>query len=265
MRAEVDQAMTADRNFDDLADKFERRIYGTLKGEIRQAILWQDLTEVLPRLPATPLKILDAGAGLGQLSQRLAALGHQLTLCDISCEMLQRAQRSAQQAGLSQQLQFVHTPLQTIRHHLAQPVDLILCHAVVEWLTDPQDALRHLVACLAPGGILSLMFYNKGGLLLRNLLLGNIQLGTVAVPKRPRRSLQPVNPLTWEQVTEWLAALQLTTLATSGVRVFSDYWHHSVQQAFDRQTVLALEQRYCRIPSLVSIGRYIHCLAQKPH
>jgi S-adenosylmethionine-dependent methyltransferase len=257
--------MTADRNFDDLVDKFEQRIYGTLKGEIRQAVLWQDLTEVLPRLPATPLTILDAGAGLGQLSQRLAALGHQLILCDISHEMLQRSQRSAQQAGLSQQLQFIHAPLQTIQYHLAQPVHLILCHAVVEWLTDPQDALRHLVACLAPGGILSLMFYNQDGWLLRNLLLGNIQLSTVAIPKRPRRSLQPLNPLTWEQITGWLTALQLSTIATSGVRVFSDYWHRSVQQAFDRQTVLDLEQRYCRVPSLVSIGRYIHCLAQKPH
>jgi S-adenosylmethionine-dependent methyltransferase len=257
--------MTADRNFDDLVDKFERHIYGTLKGEIRQAVLWQDLTKGLSRLPEAPLNILDAGAGLGQLSQRFAALGHHLTLCDISGEMLQRAKASAQRAGLAQQMQFVQAPLQTIQRHLERPVDLILCHAVVEWLADPQSALQHLVDCLAPGGILSLMFYNQHGLLLRNLLLGNIQLDMTVLAKRRPRSLQPANPLTLEQVTGWLTALQLTTIATSGVRVFSDYWHHSVQQAFDRQAVVALEQRYCRLPSLVTIGRYIHCLVQKPH
>ncbi|MBF3321068.1 tRNA uridine 5-oxyacetic acid(34) methyltransferase CmoM, partial [Leptospira borgpetersenii serovar Hardjo-bovis] len=32
-----------DRNFDDIAEKFARNIYGTTKGQLRQAILWQDL------------------------------------------------------------------------------------------------------------------------------------------------------------------------------------------------------------------------------
>jgi hypothetical protein len=32
-----------DRNFDDIAEKFSRNIYGTTKGQLRQTILWQDL------------------------------------------------------------------------------------------------------------------------------------------------------------------------------------------------------------------------------
>ncbi|VDZ79747.1 SmtA protein [Salmonella bongori] len=36
-----------DRNFDDIAEKFSRNIYGTTKGQLRQAILWQDLDRVL--------------------------------------------------------------------------------------------------------------------------------------------------------------------------------------------------------------------------
>ena len=35
-----------DRNFDDIAEKFSRNIYGTTKGQLRQAILWQDLDRV---------------------------------------------------------------------------------------------------------------------------------------------------------------------------------------------------------------------------
>ena len=33
----------SDRNFDDIADKFSRNIYGTTKGKIRQAVIWEDL------------------------------------------------------------------------------------------------------------------------------------------------------------------------------------------------------------------------------
>ena len=36
-----------DRNFDDIAEKFSRNIYGTTKGQLRQTILWQDLDTIL--------------------------------------------------------------------------------------------------------------------------------------------------------------------------------------------------------------------------
>lgn len=39
-----------DRNFDDIAEKFSRNIYGTTKGQLRQAILWQDLDHVLAEM-----------------------------------------------------------------------------------------------------------------------------------------------------------------------------------------------------------------------
>jgi S-adenosylmethionine-dependent methyltransferase len=39
-----------DRNFDDIAEKFSRNIYGTTKGQLRQAILWQDLEPLLAQL-----------------------------------------------------------------------------------------------------------------------------------------------------------------------------------------------------------------------
>ena len=39
-----------DRNFDDIAEKFSRNIYGTTKGQLRQAILWQDLDRVLAEM-----------------------------------------------------------------------------------------------------------------------------------------------------------------------------------------------------------------------
>ena len=49
-----------DRNFDDIAEKFSRNIYGTTKGQLRQAILWQDLEPLLAQLGPGPLRVLDA-------------------------------------------------------------------------------------------------------------------------------------------------------------------------------------------------------------
>ena len=83
-----------DRNFDDLAQRFVKNIYGSDKGEIRLHILWRDLQEgLINHLPAQA-NILDAGGGIGQMSQRLGKLGYPVTLCEISAEMLQLARAS---------------------------------------------------------------------------------------------------------------------------------------------------------------------------
>ena len=46
-----------DRNFDDIAEKFSRNIYGTTKGQLRQAILWQDLDRVLAEMGPQKLMV----------------------------------------------------------------------------------------------------------------------------------------------------------------------------------------------------------------
>ncbi|WP_038908115.1 tRNA uridine 5-oxyacetic acid(34) methyltransferase CmoM [Dickeya oryzae] len=252
-----------DRNFNDIADKFARNIYGTTKGRLRQAVLWQDLETLLTRLPSQPLRILDAGGGEGPMSRRLAALGHQVLLCDLSDEMITRAHDAACEEGVADNMRFVRCAAQDIGAHLSQPVDLVLFHAVLEWVAEPQHALRALTDCLAPGGALSLMFYNHQALVMRNMVLGNFGYVEAGMPKRKRRSLSPDHPLDPPQVYQWLAELGLQLSGKTGIRVFHDYLQNKQQQIDDFDQLLALEQRYCRQEPFVSLGRYIHVMAHK--
>ena len=86
-----------DRNFDDIAEKFSRNIYGTTKGQLRQAILWQDLEPLLAQLGPGPLRVLDAGGGEGQTAIKVAQLGHHVTLCDLSAEMVEIGRASCRE------------------------------------------------------------------------------------------------------------------------------------------------------------------------
>ncbi|AVF33912.1 tRNA uridine 5-oxyacetic acid(34) methyltransferase CmoM [Rahnella sikkimica] len=253
-----------DRNFDDMAEKFSRNIYGTTKGRIRQAVLGQDLQELMKTLPQRPLRILDAGGGEGQMACELAALGHQVLLCDLSGEMIRRAQAAAIEKGVSDNMQFVHCPAQHIAEHLEAPVDLILFHAVIEWLAEPQHALAALTDCLVPGGAISLMFYNIHGLVMRHMILGNFGHVEAGVPKIKKSSLLPDHPLEPAQVYQWLEALGMQISGKTGVRVFHDYLRNRQQHKQDFDELLALEQRYCRQEPFVSLGRYIHVMAHKP-
>ncbi|WP_246019968.1 tRNA uridine 5-oxyacetic acid(34) methyltransferase CmoM [Limnobaculum zhutongyuii] len=257
---------TKDRNFDDIAEKFSRNIYGTTKGEIRQAVLWQDLEHLLSLMPQRPLRILDAGGGEGAMACEMAARGHQVIFCDISAEMLKRAELAAAEKGVSQQIQFIHCAAKDVSDHLEQPVDLVLFHAVLEWVQDQRGTLEALIQCLQPAGMLSLMFYNYNALLFRNITLGNFGYIEAGMQKKKKRTLSPDRPLEPQQVYNWLDEMQMVTICKSGVRVFHDYAQNKQQQQQqDFAALLALELRYCRQEPFVSLGRYIHVIAQKPN
>ncbi|APZ05985.1 tRNA uridine 5-oxyacetic acid(34) methyltransferase CmoM [Kosakonia cowanii] len=253
-----------DRNFDDIAEKFSRNIYGTTKGLLRQAILWQDLDILLAEMNDGPLRVLDAGGGEGQTAIRMAQLGHHVTLCDVSQEMLKRAQAAAEEKGISGNMHFVHCPVQDIAQHLASPVDLILFHAVLEWVADPVAVLQKLWTVLRSGGALSLMFYNADGLLMHNMVAGNFDYVQVGMPKRKKRTLSPDYPRAPAEVYRWLEQIGWHITGKTGVRVFHDYLRDKTQQQRSFEMLLELETRYCRQEPYISLGRYIHVTARKP-
>ncbi|BBT71769.1 MULTISPECIES: tRNA uridine 5-oxyacetic acid(34) methyltransferase CmoM [Enterobacteriaceae] len=252
-----------DRNFDDIAEKFSRNIYGTTKGQLRQAILWQDLDALLATLGSQPLRILDAGGGEGQTAIKMAQRGHHVTLCDLSAEMIARASQAASDKGVSHNMHFIQCAAQDVAGHLESPVDLILFHAVLEWVAEPQAVLKTLWSVLRPGGALSLMFYNANGLLMHNMVAGNFDYVVAGMPKKKKRTLSPNYPRDPQQVYGWLEEIGWRINGKTGVRVFHDYLRDKHKQQDSYDILLELETRYCRQEPYVSLGRYIHVTALK--
>ncbi|NIY83924.1 tRNA uridine 5-oxyacetic acid(34) methyltransferase CmoM [Vibrio hepatarius] len=258
--------MTEDRNFDDIAHKFVKNIYGSDKGEIRQVIVWEDLEQLLTAVDgdSRALEILDAGGGLAQMSQKLAKLGHHISLCDLSSEMLQLAKQDIEKNGLLEQYRLIHSPVQDIERHLERPVDVVMFHAVMEWLADPKSALATVLEQVKPGGAASIMFYNHHGLVYKNVVCGNIPHILDGMPHRKRFKLQPQKGLKPEDVYQWIEDAGFEICGKSGIRCFSDYIGN-MQYTGDYQyeDVLALEKQLCRQEPYLSLGRYIHVWAKK--
>ncbi|KOO05894.1 tRNA uridine 5-oxyacetic acid(34) methyltransferase CmoM [Vibrio hepatarius] len=258
--------MTEDRNFDDIAHKFVKNIYGSDKGEIRQVIVWEDLEQLLTAVDgdSRALEILDAGGGLAQMSQKLAKLGHHISLCDLSSEMLQLARQDIEKNGLLEQYRLIHSPVQDIERHLERQVDVVMFHAVMEWLADPKSALATVLEQVKPGGAASIMFYNHHGLVYKNVVCGNIPHILDGMPHRKRFKLQPQKGLKPEDVYQWIEDAGFEICGKSGIRCFSDYIGN-MQYTGDYQyeDVLALEKQLCRQEPYLSLGRYIHVWAKK--
>lgn len=253
--------MTEDRNFDDLAERFQRKVYGGLKGGIRLAVIWRDLEAYFPDLcsdSGRPLRILDIGAGLSQLSIRLAKQGHRVTVNDISAEMLRIAKGEAKDEGVLDQIEWHHCPLQTYLKEVEGQFDLIMCHAVVEWLAEPESLLPLLKQGLGPGGSLSFTYYNRHSLEYRNLIRGNFNLLKQERFVPDPGSLTPGNPLYPSQVDQWVEASGFRVQVQSGIRVFHDYVTTARGGNTVTGDVIEMELRYSQREPYLWLGRYIH-------
>ena len=257
-----------DRNFDDISAHFEKKIYGGLKGEIRLAVLRHDIFGWVKSWQQThnrPLRVLDVGAGLAQISIELAKDGHDVTINDISANMLEIAKQNAGEAA--QNITWHTCPYQQLDDKLTGKYDLILCHAVLEWLAEPKLIMdffdRWLADSGAEKGVLSLCFYNPASFVYRNLVMGNFNLLNNKDFKADNGSLTPNHPVAKDEVIAWINDHHYQILHTSGLRVFHDYSPLKRGGHTNPQAVIEMEVAYSGQDPYKWLGRYLHFLVSK--
>lgn len=251
--------MAVDQNFDALAERFLQKVYGTHKGNWRLSLLQEDLQDLRN---GETLQVWDAGCGDGRIAAWLAEKGHRLTLCDISGILLNQArQRFSEQQLFAD---FHHQSAQTLGQSLPA-FDLVISHAVLEWLAEPQQGLQQLLKSVRPGGWLSLMFFNRNALVYSNVLRGGWRLEPILNDRYigVGRKLTPPNPQYPHVIRAMLAEQGFDIETQTGIRVFADYLSAEARQHSDDQTLFSLEARYCRQPGYIDMGRYIHFLAKR--
>ena len=259
--------MSKDQSFAKITGKFQRNIYDTSKGKLRLAVLQADLEPFIERCDSS-MRILDIGAGTGQVSAWFAAQGAQVTHTDIAAEMVIAAQELHQQLGLADQYQYHTAALQSLPEVLAQDdgelptFDLILCHAVLEWLDDPQAAIAVLKSFMTAESVLSLMFYNRNAKLFANVVYGNFDYVQSDLQVKKTVRLSPQQPIAPEAMNVWLSDAGLSVEARSGVRCFHDYLRRPELHR-DAVELQELELQYRRVSPFMELGRYQHWLIRK--
>ncbi len=251
-----------DRIFEGIAHRFLRNIYGTQKGMVRLEILWRDLQTGIPGLAGgRHLDILDVGAGVGQVSHRLATLGHRPLLVEPGGEMRRLAARYwAETEPVMDAPRMLDLRLQGLPGAGLPQSDLVLCHAVLEWLAEPEAALPLLIRQVKPGGWLSLMFYNRHAAVWSNLMLGNLEKVQQDRLRGRKKRLTPINPLEPERMLALGQSLGLELVSHSGVRCFVDYMK---KDATD-EAVIETEWMLARREPYRSLARYVHLLYRRP-
>jgi S-adenosylmethionine-dependent methyltransferase len=251
--------MQKDVHFNAIANQFEQDIYGSSKGFIRWNVLWEDLRAELPQLQNGHLDILDVGGGAGRITLALAKLGHRVTLVEPARDLLEKAQNLAASENLKSII-FVNTSLQDFKSE--QPFDVILNHAVLEWLAEPKIALAHLVKQLKPGGYLSLMFYNRNAMIFKDILKGDFSLEALHETSLNRGWGEESKPLFPEIVMQWLDEFGIRVKSKAGIRIFHDHITEKDREGRLEQLLVAEKTLRKREP-FASLAQHIHLVCQK--
>jgi len=252
-----------DISFEHFNSEFERNIYQKPKGRLREEVLWRDMCENLPLKTGVPLSILDCGGGDGRTALRCARLGHNIVLNDLSESMMNSARQRFRENDLSDCLTCVPGPFQVLLPAMKNRFDLVLCHAVLEWLAKPEEAIAYLKAMLKPGGWLSLMFYNQQALVFHKVVKTHYFQIHHPSPMKRKSRFTPPNPLVPADVFQWMTVQDMAPRSTAGIRVFFDYIEHADKFKELTPDLLELELHYKNLFPYVHLGRYIHVTARK--
>ena len=273
--------------FDNQDQRFFNSIYKTAKGEIRLAVLKRDLEPLIKN--HKKLKILDIGAGGGQMAIWAASFGHQVKIIDISQNMLNAAKENIKnfskggfggkppaggQGGLvpcgvkgeppcgvlgaeplEERISLEQGDI--LELEISEKYDLIFCHAVLEWVEEGEKLLNKCQELLNQDGYLSLLFYNPLALFYIHNVFGNFDYLDKGLKSSKAAKLTPKYP----KSPEWVAEkINLTLKTRSLVRVFYDYMKEKDRKRWDLNELIKRELTLSQNYQFQAVARYIHNL-----
>lgn len=245
-----------DQSFDDRVLKLQKNIYEGDKGRLRLLILQRDLSSILS--VDKKLSVLDAGCGLGLMSEWAATLGHSVCACDCSklmCEQTEKRLADYPEASVCL------SSVQALKPK--RGYEVIFCHAVLEWVQDQPAFIEKLSRLLSPDGYLSIMFYNAWAREMAQLVYGNLDYIDKNYQVRQRVKLNPHWPTDPETVETQLERHNLSVISRSGIRVFYDIIREQQHYQQLAEDIIRHELRISQKHPFWQMGRYIHYIAKK--
>ncbi len=250
------------------ADKYAAYLQ-TLEGRLRADLAWTNLLDFLPA-NASGFRALDVGGGTGTLAIRMAELGFDVVLLDISEPMLALARKEAEGKQLAVRISF-HRGDATRLSNLFQPASfhIVICHNLLEYVEDPATVLRNVASVLKDDGksIVSLLVRNRWGEVLKAAIKGHNVERAAAVLKADSvlDALygEPVRIFDPDDFCKMVQEADLDPVVVRGVRVVSDYADSEALGEKGYGRLLKTELLLGAQPRLTGVARYIQVIARR--
>jgi len=197
-------------------------------GRLRYTIAEANLLRHLADLGDEPLRVLDLAGGNGGDAIRLAARGHHVTIADYAPAMLAAATERAMADGLAGLITCVEADATDLPRDVAEgEFDVVLCHNLLQYMDDVPGTLAAALAPLKPGGLFSVMAFNRHSAPLNIAVREMDPASALAALHTDQTRTQTFNSvvtlLAAEELIPTLQNLGCHDIAHYGIRNFCDY------------------------------------------
>jgi S-adenosylmethionine-dependent methyltransferase len=250
--------------FRDGAEKYAAYLE-TPEGRLRADLTFANLQEFL--LAGLGRRVLDLGCGTGATAVRLAQLGFQVTMLDSAPAMLEIAERTAREAGVTDSIFVLREDAANVAKIFQDAsFDLVICHNLLEYLEKPQTVVRGIARTLRDSGILSVLVRNQAGEVMKAAIKnGDLGAAEDALGSEwGEESLYggKVRLFTPQSAEQMLTETSLAIAVRRGVRVLADYLPAQLSRSAEYERILALERALGKRQEFFGIARYLHYMAR---
>lgn len=231
----------------------------------RSTLVWDVLQEVAAaraaRAGRAALDIVDVGGGTGGFAVPFAALGHRVTVVDLSPDALAAAQRRAAETRVP--LTAVQGEADGLDSLVGQEAaDLVICHNVLEYVDSPGESMAAIARVLRPGATVSVLAANAVSAVLQRALTGRyaeaLQLldeggAGAGVPRR----------FTLAGLISLIEGAGLRAGDAHGIRVFAGLLPGAGADPGTADALRALEKAAAMYPPLRDIAARLHVLGHR--
>jgi S-adenosylmethionine-dependent methyltransferase len=243
--------------YHELAADYDEKFYNGYRERIQDGITFNILNKLLPQ---GHNKILDAGGGTGFYSLPLASMGHNVTILDISREMLEVAEGKAEKMGLADRVRIVQCNMEEMALKSSE-FDLVICHLALCHVLEPLRALKEFRRVLKDDGLLSLVVGNKLFFSLAEAYKGNLRLALERLKMRELyidlNGLGRLRTFDRDEVLSLLCEAEFIPLRVMGLRILSDYLMYSKgSEPRDLESLKGIEELLSETDLVNGVGRF---------
>ena len=234
------------------------------RGATRTAVVWDALR---PVLDGGSCNVLDIGGGTGGFAVRVAELGHRVTVVDPSPDALAGLDRRARELGV--EVTGVQGDLDGLAEVVGQ-ADVVLCHGVLEVVSDPVAALATLRSVLRPGGTLSLLVAQRHAAVIARAMAGHFPQALALLDpaaghdSRAAAAGRTGHRFVLDEITGLLEGAGFAVTSVHGVRVFGDLVPGSLLdlEPGAGQALVDLERAVAQREEYFPLATQLHLLAR---